>query len=372
MIADLRRETEELRNEIESLKKAQNLDPKRAEAAVLEGKMGAPDFWNDQEKAREVGVRLARVKGVVEVFDRLDNSCGDLEALMELADEEGDESLEPEAAEALKKLRREYEQAELTSLLDEELDENNCILSIHPGAGGVDSQDWAEMLMRMYIRWAERSGYKAQIMGLLPGQEAGIKSATVRVEGPYAFGYLKSEIGVHRLVRLSPFDTAHRRHTSFASVDAFPEIEDSIEVEVEERYLTTDTYRSSGAGGQHVNVTDSAVRFTYTPPGIERPIVVQCQNERSQHMNRASAMKVLMSKLYELELEKKRQAEADLRGEKLEIAWGSQIRSYVMQPYQLVKDTRTSHEIGNVQAVLDGDIDGFIYSFLKHKRSRKV
>jgi peptide chain release factor 2 len=245
----------------------------------------------------------------------------------------------------------------------------NVIMSIHPGAGGVDSQDWAEMMMRMYIRWAERRGFKAQILGLLPGQEAGIKSVTLRIEGPYAYGYLKSEVGVHRLVRLSPFDTAHRRHTSFSSVDAFPEIDEDVEIEVEERYLQVDTYRSSGAGGQHVNVTDSAVRLTYTHPDIGRPIVVQCQNERSQHMNKASAMKVLISKLYEIELEKKRAEEAAIKGEKMEIAWGSQIRSYVLQPYQLVKDMRSNHENGNVQAVLDGDIDGFIQAFLKYKMS---
>ncbi|PKK91572.1 MAG: peptide chain release factor 2 [Candidatus Wallbacteria bacterium HGW-Wallbacteria-1] len=371
MIQDLKREIEELGQRIESLVAAQNLATKKKEVILLEEEMSRPDFWNDAEKARDVGKRMSQLKGSISVFEGLGNAFMDALTLAELAEEENDESMEGEISAGIDALRKSFEHCELTSLLDEPHDINNAIMSIHPGAGGVDSQDWAEMLLRMYIRWAEREGFKAVVLGMLPGQEAGIKSVTLRIEGPYAYGYLKSEIGVHRLVRLSPFDTAHRRHTSFASVDSFPEMDEEIEIEIEEKYMEVDTYRSSGAGGQHVNVTDSAVRITYTHPDLARPIVVQCQNERSQHMNRASAMKVLMSKLYEIEMEKKRAAESEIRGEKLEIGWGSQIRSYVLHPYQLVKDLRTSHEIGNVQAVLDGDLEEFMQSFLKLRRSRK-
>jgi len=372
MIQDYRREIEDLGEKIDSLVAAQNLEARQKEVARLEEEMSSPDFWNDPEKARETGKKMAQLKGSIEIFVTLQKAYDDALALIELAEEEDDESMVQEIGAAIESLSKSYEHSELTSLLDENHDINNAIMSIHPGAGGVDSQDWAEMLLRMYIRWAEREGFKAVVLGILPGQEAGIKSATLRIEGPYAFGYLKSEIGVHRLVRLSPFDTAHRRHTSFASVDAFPELDEEIEVEVEEKFMTVDTYRSSGAGGQHVNVTDSAVRITYAHPDLERPIVVQCQNERSQHMNRASAMKVLMSKLYEIEMAKKQAMEDEIRGEKLDIGWGSQIRSYVLHPYQLAKDLRTSHEVGNVQSVLDGDLEGFMQAFLKQRRSRKA
>lgn len=371
MIADIKRGSDIIKERLDSLIQAHNLSEKSAQVDELEKQMGDPDFWNDQEVATKVSREVSQLKGEIELFEKLSNSKEDLDTMIELAEEDSDEAYEHEAQELLDKLIKDYDRAELTSLLSDEHDIRNAIVSIHPGAGGVDSQDWADMMMRMYIRWAERRGFTAQILGLLPGQEAGIKSVTLKIDGAYAFGYLKSEVGVHRLVRISPFDTAHRRHTSFASVDAFPEMDDDVEVEIEEKYLQIDTYRSSGAGGQHVNVTDSAVRLTYKHPDIEKPVVVQCQNERSQHMNKASAMKVLTSKLYELQLEKKRAEEAELKGEKMEIGWGSQIRSYVMQPYQLVKDMRSGHENGNIQAVLDGDLDDFIHSFLKFKRSGK-
>lgn len=256
------------------------------------------------------------------------------------------------------------EDRQLVLLMKDEYDPGNAILSIHPGAGGLDSQDWAEMLMRMYLRWCENRGFKARLLEVLPGDEAGIKSATILVKGDYAYGYLKAEVGVHRLVRISPFDAAKRRHTSFASVDVSPEIPDDVEVDIRSEDLRVDTYRSSGAGGQHVNMTDSAVRITHMPTGI----VVSCQDERSQHMNRQMAMKVLRAKLYERELEQRQKELDSLLGEKKEIGWSSQIRSYVLHPYTLVKDHRTGEEVGNVQAVLDGTLDSFILAFLRWKQ----
>ncbi len=257
---------------------------------------------------------------------------------------------------------------ELAAMLSGDHDDSNAIVEIHPGAGGTESQDWAEMLMRMYLRWSERKGYKTQILDLLPGDEAGIKSATFIVSGEYAYGYLKAEVGVHRLVRISPFDSNKRRHTSFSSVMVTPELSDNIEIEIRDEDLKIDTYRSSGSGGQHVNVTDSAVRITHLPTGT----VVACQNERSQHKNKASAMKVLRGKLYAMEQQKFRDKVEGLTGEKKGIEWGSQIRSYVLQPYQMVKDIRTRIEIGNVNRVLDGDIDIFIEGYLLKKSGEKT
>jgi peptide chain release factor 2 len=253
-------------------------------------------------------------------------------------------------------------------MLSGDMDNSNAILEIHPGAGGTESQDWAEMLMRMYIRWAETHGYTYEVLDLQPGEDAGMKSATLRVIGPYAYGYLKAEIGVHRLVRISPFDAAKRRHTSFAAMLVSPEVDASVKVEVDEARLRVDTYRSSGAGGQHVNVTDSAIRLTYQLDD-ETKIVVQCQNERSQHKNRASAMSVLRSRLYALEQQRQRERMAELQGEKKDIAWGNQIRSYTLAPYQLVKDHRTGVEMGNVEAVFDGALDSFIKEFLLSQRN---
>lgn len=291
-----------------------------------------------------------------------------MSTLIELAVEEEDESLYPEISQSLKSFRDDLTKLELKSMLGDPVDENNAIVNIHPGAGGTESQDWAQMLLRMYERWAENKGFKLAILDLIYGEEAGIKSVTCIVEGEYAFGLLKAEDGVHRLVRISPYDAGKRRHTSFASVMVYPELDEEIEVDIREEDLRIDTYRSSGAGGQHVNVTDSAVRITHLPSGI----VVQCQNDRSQHKNKANAMKVLKGRLYELEQHKQKEIMEEMLGERKEIGWGSQIRSYVLQPYQLVKDNRTKVEAGNVDAVLNGEIDEFIKAYLLQAQGKKA
>jgi peptide chain release factor 2 len=296
----------------------------------------------------------------------LNQSFEDLEALIDLAVEEQEESLYSEIREGLKDLQQTINNMELKTILGEENDSSNAIVTIHPGAGGTESQDWAQMLFRMYQRWAERKGFKANVLDMQYGEEAGLKNVTFIIEGEYTYGLLKAEDGVHRLVRISPFDAGKRRHTSFASVLVSPELDEEIDVPIREEDLRVDTYRSSGAGGQHVNVTDSAVRITHNPTGV----VVQCQNDRSQHKNKASAMKVLKARLYELEKEKQKEKLEEMLGEKKEIGWGSQIRSYVLQPYQLVKDLRTKVEVGNVEGVLNGDIDEFIKAFLLQKINR--
>ena len=275
-----------------------------------------------------------------------------------MADEEAEAAVEAEKK--LEEIDAELVRVELQRLLGGEHDAGNAIVTVHPGAGGTEAQDWAEMLLRQYLRWCERRGFKTEMVEYQPGDGAGIKSATFTVDGQYAYGYLKCEAGVHRLVRISPFDSAARRHTSFASVFVFPEVDDDVEVEIDESDLRIDTYRSSGAGGQHVNKTDSAVRLTHMPTGI----VVACQNERSQHKNKATAMKILRARLYELEMEKKQEQLDELQKTKKDIAWGSQMRSYVLHPYRMVKDHRTGREVGNTDAVLDGDIDGFIEEYL--------
>ncbi len=288
-----------------------------------------------------------------------------METLLELRDEGEEVAIEIEKE--LSRLEKVVEDTELKTLLSGDHDFNSAIVTIHPGAGGTESQDWAEMLLRMYLRWAEKNSYETDIADYQAGEEAGLKSVTFLVEGDYAYGYLSAEIGVHRLVRISPFDAGARRHTSFASLFVTPEIEDDVEIEIDDKDLRIDTYRSSGAGGQHVNVTDSAVRITHEPTGI----VVQCQNERSQHRNKETAMKILRSKLYEMELEKRRQELNELEDSKSDIAWGSQIRSYVLHPYRMVKDHRTKLETSQVDAVLDGDLDEFIGTFLKKKAERR-
>jgi len=304
---------------------------------------------------------VAGIKEQLLQFNDLSEKAEEVEVLLELIEE--DESMEKEAETVFKSLKEELDQVEMSVLLAGPYDKNNAIVSVHPGAGGTESQDWAEMLFRLYQRWAERSGYKVEILDLLTDDEAGIKSVTFFVKGFNAFGYLRAEKGVHRLVRISPFDTSGRRHTSFASVDVIPEIDQDDQVEIDEGDLKIDTYRAGGAGGQHVNKTDSAVRITHLPTGI----VVQCQNERSQHSNRLVALKLLKAKLFELKL-REQEAEMDaLRGEQKEIAWGSQIRSYIFHPYSLVKDHRTNVEIGNVDAVMDGKIEPFIYAFLQQQ-----
>jgi peptide chain release factor 2 len=333
-------------------------------AAELAEKSAAPDFWQNQESAQKLLKERSVLQATLDSWKRLAGGLGDGKVYLEMAaegDEEGRAEAEAKAAEVEQFLA----EMELRQMLGGEHDAGNAIVTVHPGAGGTEAQDWAEMLLRMYLRWAERRGFKTETVDLLPGEGAGIKNATFTVEGPYAYGYLQAEGGIHRLVRISPYDANARRHTSFASVFVYPEIEDDIEVEIRDEDLRVDTYRSSGAGGQHVNKTDSAVRLTHLPTGI----VVACQNERSQHKNRAMAMKILRARLYELEAEKQREKMAELTKGKKDISFGSQIRSYVLHPYQLVKDLRTGVEIGNTAAVLDGEIDRFIQAYLLKKIS---
>ena len=304
-----------------------------------------------------------RLESQLGAFTDLENEFNDNLELLELAEAEGDAAIAAEAEKALGAVRKRAAKLEIESLLSGEADANDCFLEVHAGAGGTESQDWAEMLARMYLRWAEAHGYKVQWIEESPGEEAGLKSATVRISGINAYGWLKTESGVHRLVRISPYDSASRRHTSFASVGVYPVIDETIEVEVADKDLRVDTYRASGAGGQHVNKTDSAVRITHLPTGI----VVQCQNDRSQHRNRAAAMNMLRARLYELELQKREEEAQSAHEEKSEIGWGHQIRSYVLHPYQMVKDLRTGVEKGNTQGVLDGDLDDFMAAALAHR-----
>ncbi|MDI3280300.1 MAG: peptide chain release factor 2 [Bacillota bacterium] len=347
-----------------------DLEKRRAAIQELEGRMTAPDFWADREQAQEVIRQLNDQKEKVERWEELSRKAEDLSALLELALEEGeeDEALASELEAGLKELARAVEKWELELLLNEEYDSNNAILSIHAGAGGTEAQDWAEMLLRMYTRWADQRGFKVEVLDLLPGEEAGIKSATILIQGENAFGYLRAEKGVHRLVRISPFDAAGRRHTSFASVDVLPEVKNDAEIQIDPSELKIETFRSGGAGGQYVNKTESAVRITHLPTGI----VVQCQNERSQHSNRETALKILRAKLLERKMAEEAKKLEALRGEQGEIAWGNQIRSYVFCPYTMVKDHRTEVETGNVQAVMDGAIDPFIEAYLIQQRRRKT
>jgi peptide chain release factor 2 len=328
--------------------------------------MAEPDFWSDSLQAQKTSQQVARLKEEVERYGELKSQIEDIETLLEMAEEEEDESLREEIQDELSDLEGKLDQLEFELMLSGEHDRDSAILEIHSGAGGTDAQDWAEMLLRMYLRWCEKKGYKTQSLDLLPGEEAGIKSTTFMVTGEYAYGYLRAEVGVHRLVRLSPFDAGHRRHTSFASVFVYPDIEDDVEIEISDSDIRIDTFRSGGPGGQHVNVTDSAVRITHIPTGM----VVQCQNERSQHRNREMAMKVLRARLYEYEMEKKAEEKAKLHGEKRDIAFGSQIRSYVLHPYRMVKDLRTGVEAGDVERVMDGDLDNFIEAYLKTQQSK--
>ena len=305
--------------------------------------------------------RRSQLEETLQVAEEFQVLLDDVEVLLELA-KEGEDAAE-DIQNRLSKLNERLVETEFKALLSGPHDRNNAIVTIHPGAGGTESQDWAEMLSRMYLRWAERHGYRTEVTDYQAGEEAGIKSVTLILKGDFAYGYLSAEIGVHRLVRISPFDAGARRHTSFASVFVTPELEEDVDIRIDEKDLRVDTYRSSGAGGQHVNVTDSAVRITHLPTGI----VVQCQNERSQHRNKNTAMKILRSRLYELELEKKKEELHEMEASKADISWGSQIRSYVLQPYQMVKDHRTKFEVGDVQSVLDGGIDSFINAYLQKK-----
>ena len=326
----------------------------------LNAEVENPALWDNPEAAQRLMRERTRLVAALDSYRDLEREFTDNVELIELGEAEGDQAVVADAEAALRRSAEKTARLRLESMLSGEADGNDSYLEVHAGAGGTESQDWAEMLLRMYVRWAEAHGYTVAWIEESPGEEAGIKSATIRVTGDNAYGWLKTESGVHRLVRISPYDSANRRHTSFASVGAFPVVDDSIEIEIEDKDLRTDTYRASGAGGQHVNRTDSAVRITHIPTGI----VVQCQNDRSQHKNRAAAMNMLKARLYELELQRREEEKQALHDAKTEIGWGHQIRSYVLHPYQMVKDLRTSVETGNTQAVLDGELDQFMAAAL--------
>jgi peptide chain release factor 2 len=337
------------------------------ESSQLQARTHAPNFWNDNEKAQAVMREIAGHREWIEAWKKVNRLREDSAVMLDLAEEARDESAFADAEKEIAALEGAVDDLEFRSMLSGPDDERNAILTIHPGAGGTESQDWAQMLFRMYVRWIERHGFEYQIIDWQAGEEAGLKDATIEVRGKYAYGHLKAEAGVHRLVRISPFDANKRRHTSFASVFVLPEIEDNVTVKIDEKDLRVDTYRASGAGGQHVNKTSSAVRITHIPTGI----IVQCQNERSQIRNRELAMKLLMAKLYQLKREEERAKLDELEKNKKEITWGSQMRSYVFQPYTLVKDHRTGAANRNVQAVMDGELDEFIKAFLMGKRYNK-
>lgn len=353
---------------IENLKEALAIDSLKAEVEVLEKESAAPDFWDDMENSQKVMQKIGSLKAKVTGYESLRSDYEDALVMIELADEEEDLSLLDDCTASVKDIETRVEDMTLSTLLSGEFDGKNALLTFHAGAGGTEAQDWAEMLFRMYNRWGERHGYKVSTLDYLDGDVAGIKSATILVEGENAYGYLKGEMGIHRLVRVSPFDSSGRRHTSFASVEVMPEIDDDVNVEIREEDIKMDVYRASGAGGQKVNKTSSAVRLTHIPTGI----VVSCQIERSQHQNREVAMRMLKSKLVEIKERENLERIEDIKGDQKEIAWGSQIRSYVFMPYTLAKDHRTGFEMGNITAVMDGDIDGFINAYLKQKSAQEA
>ena len=346
---------------LSELRGAIGYDYLKEQVAKLEAQAASDGFWDNVENSQAVLQKISQLKGKYEAYDALITLYDDAEVLITLGDEDGDLSIVPEASALVDEFIEKLEAMRLTTLLIGEYDKNNAVITFHAGAGGTEAQDWNEMLLRMYTKWGERHNYKVDMIDFLDGDEAGLKSAVLRIEGENAYGFLKSEAGVHRLVRVSPFDASGRRHTSFASLDVMPEIDDSVEVEIRSEDLRVDTYRSSGAGGQHINKTDSAVRITHIPTGI----VVACQNERSQHQNREMAMRMLKSKLIEIKEREHLEKIEDIKGVQKEIAWGSQIRSYVFMPYTLAKDHRTGFENGNINAVMDGDLDGFINAYLK-------
>ena len=330
--------------------------------------MGEPNFWDNPDEAQKVAQVVTQLKDEVGIFRSLERRAEDLEVMLELAMEEEDADIVGEIEQSLTSVRADIEHLELGMLLSGEYDTNNAILTLHAGAGGTEAQDWTSMLLRMFGRFAERSGFNVDVLDYQPGDEAGVKSVTLGINGHNAYGYMKSEKGVHRLVRISPFDSNARRHTSFAAVDVMPEIDDTVEINISPADLKVDTYRASGAGGQHINKTDSAVRMTHIPTGI----IVQCQNQRSQIQNRERCMQLLRAKLFEYEKQKQAELKSDIAGEYQAIEWGSQIRSYVFHPYNMVKDHRTGAETGNVQAVMDGDIDMFIRAFLAAKANHEI
>ncbi|HWL13119.1 MAG TPA: peptide chain release factor 2 [Ureibacillus sp.] len=362
-LSDVRNALETTASKLADFRGSLDLENKEARIQELDEMMLMPEFWNDQNGAQTVINEANGLKAIVNEFKELVETHENLEMTLELLKEEPDEELQEELGSELEDFQRKMDGFELQMLLSEPYDKNNAILELHPGAGGTESQDWGSMLLRMYTRWAEKHGFKVETMDYLPGDEAGIKSVTLLIQGHNAYGYLKAEKGVHRLVRISPFDSAGRRHTSFVSCDIMPEFNNEIEIDIRTEDLKIDTYRATGAGGQHINTTDSAVRITHMPTGV----VVSCQAERSQIKNREKAMNMLKAKLYQLEIEKQ-QAELDaIRGEQKEIGWGSQIRSYVFHPYSMVKDHRTNFETGNVQGVMDGDLDDFINAYLRSR-----
>ncbi|MFB9987116.1 peptide chain release factor 2 [Bacillus benzoevorans] len=362
-LAEIRHELEKIAETLAGFRGSLDLENKEARIAELDEDMLRPDFWDDQQKAQGIINELNALKDLVNEYNGLQEIYENLEVSYELVKEEPDEELQAELETELTSLSDRMSTFELQLLLSEPYDRNDAILELHPGAGGTESQDFGSLLLRMYTRWAEKKGFKVETLDYLPGEEAGVKSVTLSIKGHNAYGYLKAEKGVHRLVRISPFDSQGRRHTSFVSCEIMPEFNDDIEIEVRTEDIKVDTYRASGAGGQHINKTESAIRITHLPSGI----VVTCQNQRSQIKNREQAMKMLKSKLYQLEIEKKEEQMAEIRGEQKEIGWGSQIRSYVFHPYSMVKDHRTSVETGNIQAVMDGDIDMFIDAYLRSK-----
>jgi peptide chain release factor 2 len=342
-----------------------DVDSLKKKIEEIDAELSGEAAWASHERVQELRKKRARVEDSLLPIEALSSKLTYIEESLGVLDEEGGEFFLPEIEAELKTIKQSLGDLEVRSVLSGERDRDNALLSIHPGAGGTESQDWAQMLMRMYLRWAERRGFETKVLDLQPAEEAGIKSATISISGPYAYGYLKTEAGVHRLVRISPFDANKRRHTSFTAVLVYPDVQDDIKIDIREEDLKMDTFRASGAGGQHVNKTSSAVRITHLPTGI----VVSCQNERSQHRNRETAMKILRARLFDISMKEQEKAMEGLVGEKKDIAWGSQIRSYVLHPYRLVKDHRTSVETGNVDAVLDGDIDDLISAALKGKSS---
>ncbi|WP_445669963.1 peptide chain release factor 2 [Peribacillus sp. FSL H8-0477] len=362
-LADIRNELEKTARRLTDFRGSLDLEEKEARIAELENEMTHPDFWNDQQAAQGVINETNVLKEIVGELAELNDSYENLDLTFELVKEESDEELQAELEEEIMVLSKKMNEFELQLLLSEEYDSKNAILELHPGAGGTESQDWGSMLLRMYTRWGEKRGFKVETLDYLPGDEAGIKSVTLLFKGHNAYGYLKAEKGVHRLVRISPFDSSGRRHTSFVSCEVMPEFDETINIEIRTEDLRIDTYRATGAGGQHINTTDSAVRITHLPTGV----VVTCQSERSQIKNKAQAMKLLQAKLYQREIEQQQADLDEIRGEQKENGWGSQIRSYVFHPYSMVKDHRTSTESGNVQGVMDGDIDQFIDAYLRSK-----
>ena len=356
------KQIETIKNKIGEIGESLSIDKLETELLALEEQTTKQDFWNDANNMAKTLSKINNIKKKITSYKNIEKEVNTLSEMLELVSEEKDSDLEREINDNLISIEKEVDELEISTLLSDKYDENNAIITIHPGAGGTEAQDWAEMLYRMYTRWANANNFKVEELDLLDGEEAGIKSVTFLVSGAYAYGYLKSEHGVHRLVRISPFDSGGRRHTSFASVEVLPEINDDEDVYINPDDIKMDVYRASGAGGQHINKTSSAVRLTHIPTGI----VVACQTERSQFQNRETAMKMLKSKLLALKEQANKEKIEDLKGVQMEIAWGSQIRSYVFCPYTLVKDHRTNYEVGDVQSVMDGNLNGFIFAYLKH------